>query len=144
VGLPPGSRHKGEESEREGDENKAAAARASGQLNFLLVELSYFSFSFVEVGLLISIQFRAEPEPTLRDYRLTSADSGLQLDLEIALNGLSPKIQPLRLIQPCRRCVETSNDEIEGIFISTPESRIWDFSPMRLGAAKMVIVSPLR
>src|SRR5712691_2395622 len=34
---------------------------------------------------------------------LTSADSGLQLDLEIALNGVSAKIQPLRLIQPCRR-----------------------------------------
>jgi len=29
---------------------------------------------------------------------LTSADSGLQLDLEIALNGVSAKIQPLRLI----------------------------------------------
>ena len=28
-----------------------------------------------------------------------SADSGLQLALEIALNGVSAKIQPLRLIQ---------------------------------------------
>jgi hypothetical protein len=28
---------------------------------------------------------------------------GLQLDLEIALGGVSAKIQPLRLIQPCRR-----------------------------------------
>jgi len=25
------------------------------------------------------------------------------LDLEIALNGVSAKIQPLQLIQPCRR-----------------------------------------
>jgi hypothetical protein len=33
---------------------------------------------------------------------LTSADSGLQLDLEIALSGVSAKIQPLWLIQPCR------------------------------------------
>src|SRR5207249_5479734 len=43
---------------------------------------------------------------------LTSADSGLQLDLEIALGGISAKIQPLRLIQPCRRRVETSGDVI--------------------------------
>ena len=43
---------------------------------------------------------------------LTSADSGIQLDLEIALNVVSAKIQPLRLIQPCRRRVETSGDVI--------------------------------
>ena len=30
-------------------------------------------------------------------------DSGLQLDLEIALNDVSAKIQPLGLFQPCRR-----------------------------------------
>ena len=30
--------------------------------------------------------------------RLTSADSGLQLDLEIALGGVSAKVQPLGLI----------------------------------------------
>ena len=30
------------------------------------------------------------------------------LDLEVAFGGVSAKIQPLRLIQPCRRCVETS------------------------------------
>ena len=29
---------------------------------------------------------------------LASADSGLQLDLEIALGGVSAKVQPLRLI----------------------------------------------
>jgi len=28
---------------------------------------------------------------------------GSSLDLEIALNGVSAKIQPLRLIQPCRK-----------------------------------------
>src|SRR5438094_10370074 len=38
---------------------------------------------------------------------LTSADSGLQLDLEIALNGVSAKIQPPPAFQPGRRCVET-------------------------------------
>ena len=62
---------------------------------------------------------------------LTSADSGLQLDLEIALGGVSAKVQPLRLIQPCRRQVETSDDVIEEVFISTPESRILYLSIIR-------------
>src|SRR5438094_7932144 len=64
-----------------------------------------------------------------------------QLNLEIALNGVSAKIQPLRLIQPCRRCVETSGDVIENDFISTPDSRQLDLSPMRLGAAKTAMES---
>ena len=67
---------------------------------------------------------------------LTSADSGLQLDLEIALNGVSAKIQPPPAFQPGRRCVETSGHVIEDDFTSTPDSHIWDLSPMRLGAAK--------
>src|SRR5205085_10245911 len=67
---------------------------------------------------------------------LTSADSGLQLDLEIALNGVSAKIQPPPAFQPGRKCVETSDDVIEDDFTSTPGSRILDLSPMRLGAAK--------
>ena len=46
---------------------------------------------------------------------LTSAYSGLQLDLEIALSGVSAKVQPLGLIQPCRRCVETSGDVIGSV-----------------------------
>src|SRR5205823_8137930 len=50
---------------------------------------------------------------TATSLRLTR---GLQLDLEIALNGVSAKIQPLRLIQPCRRKVETSDDVIEEAF----------------------------
>src|SRR6266576_4071903 len=37
---------------------------------------------------------------------------------------------------PGRKCVETSDDVIEDDFTSTPASRISDFSPMRLGAAK--------
>jgi hypothetical protein len=41
--------------------------------------------------------------------------------------------QPLRLIQPCRKCVETSGDVIKGTFTSIPDSRIWDFSPMGSG-----------
>ncbi len=67
---------------------------------------------------------------------LTSADLGLQVGLGIALNDVSAKIQPLGLLQPGRRCVETSDDVIDGTFTSTPGSRILDFSPMRLGAAK--------
>ena len=61
----------------------------------------------------------------------------LQLDLEIASSGVPTKVRPYEpLLQPGQRCVETSDDAIEDYFISTPDSRIWDFSPMRLGAAK--------
>jgi len=38
------------------------------------------------------------------------------LDLGIALNDVSVKSQPLRLIQPRRRKVKLSDDEIEEIF----------------------------
>ncbi len=41
-----------------------------------------------------------------------------------------------RLFGPAERCVETSGDVIENDFTSTPGSRVWDLSPMRLGAAK--------
>ena len=67
---------------------------------------------------------------------LTSADSGLQLDLEIALNGVSAKIQPPPAFQPGRKCVETSDDVIESGFISALVSRILDLSPMPLGGVK--------
>jgi len=61
----------------------------------------------------------------------------LQLDLEIASSGVPTKVRPYEpLLQPGQRCVETSDDAIENYFISTPDSRIWDLSPMRLGAAK--------
>jgi hypothetical protein len=61
---------------------------------------------------------------------LTSADSGLQLDLEIALGGASAKVKPPnRLFRTGRKCVETSHDVIEGDFTITPDSRILDFSP---------------
>ncbi len=73
---------------------------------------------------------------------LTSADSGLQLNLEIALSGVSAKVKPPnRAFQPSRRCVEASDDVIEDDFTSTPDSRIWDFSPIRLGAAKTAMES---
>src|SRR5882757_10046614 len=58
-------------------------------------------------------------------------------DLEIALSGASAKVKPPnRLFGPGRKCVETSDDVIEDDFTSTLDSRIWDFSPMRLRAAK--------
>ena len=61
---------------------------------------------------------------------LTSADSGLQLDLEIALGGASAKVKPPnRLFRTGRKCVETSDDVIESDFTITPDSRILDFSP---------------
>jgi hypothetical protein len=47
---------------------------------------------------LTAIQFRAETENHSDEAHLkcgfTSADSGLQLDLEIALSGVSAKVQP--------------------------------------------------
>ncbi len=38
------------------------------------------------------------------------------MDLEIALSGVSAEIQPHGLLQPGRRCVETSGDVIENVF----------------------------
>src|SRR6266576_1459122 len=53
---------------------------------------------------------------------LTSADSGLQLNLEIALSGASAKVKPPnRLFRTGRKCVETSDDVIEDDFTSTPD-----------------------
>jgi hypothetical protein len=69
--------------------------------------------------------------------RLVLVDSGLQLNLEIALGGASAKVKPPKpAFRPGRKYVETSDDVIEDNFTSTLDSRIWDFSPMRLGAAK--------
>ena len=45
-----------------------------------------------------------------------SADSGLQLDLEIALNVVSAKVQPHEQTQLGRKCGETSGDVIEVAF----------------------------
>jgi hypothetical protein len=67
-----------------------------------------------------AIQFRVEPGTTLCETssrkRLTSADSGLQLDLEIALGGFPAEVQPHGYFQPSRRYVETSGDVIEDAF----------------------------
>ena len=55
--------------------------------------------------------------------RLAPVDSGLQVNLEIALSGASA---------PNAFGVETSDDVIKKNFTSTPDSRILDFSPMRV------------
>jgi hypothetical protein len=62
-----------------------------------------------------------EPEPSSRgalNSGLASVDSGLQLNLEIALSGVSAKVEPHGLLQPGRRCVETSGDVIKATFTS--------------------------
>src|SRR5882724_9048901 len=52
---------------------------------------------------------------------LTSADSGLQLNLEIALSGASAKVKPPnRLFRTGRKCVETSDDVIKGNLSALP------------------------
>ena len=62
-------------------------------------------------------------EPSSRDALnsgLTSADSWLQVDLEIALSGVSAKVKPPKpAFQPTRKCVEASDDVIEGDFTTT-------------------------
>jgi hypothetical protein len=67
-------------------------------------------------------------------HGLASGDSGLQLNLEIALSGVSAKVKPFNRFQAGRKCVEASGNVIQNIFTITPASRIWDFSPMRLGS----------
>jgi hypothetical protein len=79
-------------------------------LVLVFILLIPFILFFVEASLLNCINCNPVPHGTrnhlheaLLNGGLTSADSGFQLDLEIALGGVSAKIQPLRLIQPCRR-----------------------------------------
>src|SRR6266566_6446624 len=74
-------------------------------------DLVILVFSFVETGLSDCINHNPVPRGT-RDPSsarlLSESDSlrltrGFQLDLEIALNGVSAKIQPHGLLQPGRR-----------------------------------------
>ena len=83
---------------------------------------------FTEVGLVNCINCNPVPRGTrnhsheaLLTEALASADSGLQLDLGIALNDVSAKSSPCGLIQPCRKQGETSDDVIEDDFTSTPD-----------------------
>jgi hypothetical protein len=61
-----------------------------------------FGFMFWTLDFLTAIQFRAETENHSDEAHLkcgfTSADSGLQVDLEIALGGVSAKVQPHELL----------------------------------------------
>jgi hypothetical protein len=82
---------------------------------------------------LTAIQFRAGPGTIPHEAPLNSglipADSGLQLDLEIALSGVSAKVQPHGIFQSGRRCVETSDDVIERTFTRTrPKLSISNFT----------------
>ena len=58
---------------------------------------------------------------------LALVDSGLQLDLEIALSGVSAKVQPPRAFQLGRRHVETSDDVIKD-FVHDSRHRVKPFS----------------
>ena len=78
---------------------------------------------FVEAGSLIvltAIQFRAElgthPHEALWRSGLPSADSRLQLDLEIALNGVSASIHPNGLFSPAEDALKLSDDVTEEAF----------------------------
>jgi len=55
------------------------------------------------------------------------------LDLEIALSGVSANTQPCGVLSRAEDKLKRRVDVIEGIFTRAPDSRIWDFSPMRLG-----------
>jgi hypothetical protein len=56
--------------------------------------------------------------------RLASGDSAFQLNLEIALSGVSAKVQSA--FQPGRRCVETSDDVIKDL-VQNPRHRVKPF-----------------
>jgi hypothetical protein len=62
---------------------------------------------------------RNHPHETLLNSGLTSADSGLQVNLEIALSGVSAMVKPPTGFQPARKCVEASDDVIECDFTTT-------------------------
>ena len=119
LGRPPSAALAVGESARQASAMRTgrpqqAALRVS-LIIFVLRIFTVCSFRFlVLVGLfgLIAIQFRVELGTILMrlpksspHFRLTRGSSW---NLEIALSGVSAKVQPLGLIQPCRRCVETS------------------------------------
>jgi len=76
----------------------------SARSNFLGVELSFLFSFFVETGLLncnpVPRRNREPSSPGALNSDLNSADSGLQLDLEIALSDVSAKVQPHELFSP--------------------------------------------
>ena len=54
---------------------------------------------------------------------LALGDSGLQLNLEIALSGVSAKVKSFNRSQAGRKCVEASDDVINDDFTSSVDSR---------------------
>ena len=62
-----------------------------------------------------------------------SADSGLQLDLEIALSVVSAKVQPHEKTQLGRKCVETSGDVIAIIVEQLPNECLGYLPIYRVG-----------
>ena len=88
---------------------RKASRNGKRALDFLKCRVvTFFVFIFVEVGLLncalTAIQFQPELE-TILERRFERGASlrlnrGLQLDLEIALNGVSANVQPCGLF--CR------------------------------------------
>ena len=54
---------------------------------------------------------------------LASGGSGLQLNLEIALSGVSAKVKPFNRFQAGRKCVEASDDVIENDLTTSADSR---------------------
>src|SRR5207237_4010279 len=85
--------------------------------------------AFVEARLLNCIncnpvppETRNHPDEASEKFASLQTHSGPQLDLEIALSDVSAKVQPHELLQPGRRCVETSGDVIKDA--STASARI--------------------
>ena len=54
---------------------------------------------------------------------LASGDSGLQLNLEIALSGASAKVKPFNRFSSRLNCVEASDNVIDNDFTSSTDSR---------------------
>ena len=65
-------------------------------------------------------------EPSARgafNSGLVSGDSGLQLNLEIALSGVSAKVKPFNPFQAGRKCVEASDDVIKDDLTTDADNR---------------------
>ena len=56
---------------------------------------------------------------------LASEASGLQVNLEIALSGVSAKVKPFNRFQAGRKCVKTSGDVTEIVLTVLPIAAYW-------------------
>ena len=64
-----------------------------------------------------------EPSRAAFNSGLASGDSGLQVNLEIALSGVSAKVKPFNRFQAGRKCVEASDDVIEDDLTTSADNR---------------------